>query len=435
MSFTPGMVSKGSLQIVGNTGTAQAKDFTFIEGPVIDYFTPTIAGSEVRLPGARNQIYIIGDFLDGATTVSIGGTPAASFSVSNRYSISAIVPEVLNNDGRITVTTPLGSTTATGFRFIPRPQITVDGPTTFARGKSVLLKASTGQGYTYKWVKGNSYIAGANGATYTATEGDKYSVHIAVDNWEDRSEAVLLTSVFNLPSTNFKIVGTNITCKGQNNGTIAIKATEMQNYIAYILGPVKIGPLMFNDSVSVPGFPPGTYSVCITVVGQSDFRQCFDIVISEPKDLSVYASTDKASGMLTLALAGGNNYNVTLNGMVYKTSASSITVPLQSGNNKLTVTTDQPCQGTFEEFYVQTDKQLPYPNPFQDVIYVNLGEEVIGKATIKLYDVSSGALKLNQQFTAQSGVVRLDATTLGMGVYSMHLVIDGREKVYKLIKK
>ncbi|WP_342648588.1 putative Ig domain-containing protein [Mucilaginibacter sp. CSA2-8R] len=436
MFFIPGRVTAGQLQIVGNTGTVQPRDFRFIAGPVIDNFTPTTAGSERRLTGgAWNNIYISGDFLDGATAVTIGGTPAASFSVSNRYSILATVPEIIKNDGRITVTTPLGTTTATGFRFIPRPQITVDGPTTFAKGKSVLLKASTGQGYTYQWVKGNFEIPGATGATYTATEGDYYSVNIAVDGWKDRSEAVLLTSVFNLPATNFKVVGTNITCKGQDNGVIAIKATELQNYSAFIRGPVSIGPSIFKDSLSVPGFPPGTYNVCITVTGQPDFRQCFDLVISEPKDLSVYASTDKASGMLTLALAGGNNYNVTLNGTVYKTSASSITVPLQSGSNKVTVTTDQPCQGTFEEYYVQTDKQLPYPNPFQDVIYVNLGEEIVSKATIKLYDVSTGALKLNQQFTAQSGVVRLDATALSMGVYSMHLMVDGKEKVYKLIKK
>jgi sugar lactone lactonase YvrE len=435
MTFIPGMVNKGLLQLVGNTGTAQVKDFTFIEGPVIDKFTPTTAGSVGRFAGARNNIFIIGDFLDGATAVTIGGMPATSFSVSDRYSITATVPEVINNDGRITVTTPLGTTYATGFKFIPRPQIKVDGPTTFAKGKSVLLTASAGQGYTYQWVKGNFDIPGATGATFTATEGDYYSVKISVDDWKDISEAVLLTSVFNLPATNFKVVGTNITCKGQNNGIISIKAAQLQNYSVFIRGPVSIGPLPFKDSLSVPGFPPGTYNVCLTVTGQPDFRQCFDLVISEPKDLSVYATTNKASGMLTLALAGGSNYKVTLNGTVYKTSAGSITVPLQSGSNKLTVTTDQPCQGTFEEFYVQADKQLPYPNPFQDVIYINLGEQVINKVTVKLYDVSSGAIKISQQFTAQSGVVRLEAAQLSMGVYSMHLTMDGKEKVYKLIKK
>lgn len=239
----------------------------------------------------------------------------------------------------------------------------------------------------------------------------------------------------NTAANNFNVAAVNVSCKGQNNGSINIMPVLSANYTAVLTGSNTSRTISFTSGSTFDNLTPGSYNVCVTDAALPGRPQCFDVVISEPKDLSVYATTDKASGMLTLALAGGSNYNVTLNGTVYKTSASSITVPLQSGSNKLTVTTDQPCQGTFEEFYVQTDKQLPYPNPFQDFIYINLGEQVINKVTVKLYDVSSGAIKINQQFTAQTGVVRLEAAQLGMGVYSMHLTMDGKEKVYKLIKK
>ena len=56
--------------------------------------------------------------------------------------------------------------------------ITAGGPLTFCEGKSVVLSANAGSGFTYTWRRNGSTIAGATGSTFTAVIGGSYSVVI-----------------------------------------------------------------------------------------------------------------------------------------------------------------------------------------------------------------------------------------------------------------
>ncbi len=47
---------------------------------------------------------------------------------------------------------------------------------------------------------------------------------------------------------------------------------------------------------------------------QEDYELCFDAVITEPEDFTVVSKTDKTNGELNLALTGGANYYIELNG-------------------------------------------------------------------------------------------------------------------------
>jgi hypothetical protein len=61
---------------------------------------------------------------------------------------------------------------------LPAATITAGGPLTFCSGQSVLLKATTGTGFTYQWKKGNVNITGAGQSTYTATAAGTYTVFV-----------------------------------------------------------------------------------------------------------------------------------------------------------------------------------------------------------------------------------------------------------------
>lgn len=56
--------------------------------------------------------------------------------------------------------------------------ITPQGTTSFIEGNSVVLNATTGTGYTYKWKKDNEFITGATAVSYTAAVAGSYQVEI-----------------------------------------------------------------------------------------------------------------------------------------------------------------------------------------------------------------------------------------------------------------
>jgi Secretion system C-terminal sorting domain len=174
--------------------------------------------------------------------------------------------------------------------------------------------------------------------------------------------------------------------------------------------------------------------VCITVAGQANYSQCYNVVVTEPQDLSVY-STINSDNSLTLALTGGNQYNIQLNGVSYTTANSSITLPLVQGNNSLTITTDRLCQGTFQKVINGSGNITPYPVPFQNTLNINLGNANINNASIEIHNLSDGRVVYTKQYINQSGVLQLDVSNLDNGVYLLHLIIDNSDKIFKIIKK
>ena len=238
-----------------------------------------------------------------------------------------------------------------------------------------------------------------------------------------------------LPATNFKLAITSATCKGSADGSITITADQNLNYTATITGNGLDKQNSFTTSTTIDNLAAGTYHVCITIDGQANFQQCYDAVISEPKDLSVYSTVNDATKTITLAMTGGNQYNIQLNGVNYQTTQSSMTLALADGNNDLTVTTDKLCQGTLQKVINISGKISPYPVPFQNTLYLNLGNTVSNNVAIEIHDVSSGKKVYSKGFGSQSGVLKLDLTSLDYGVYVLHLTMDNTEKIFKIFKQ
>lgn len=126
-----------------------------------------------------------------------------------------------------------------------------------------------------------------------------------------------------------------VSCKNAGDGTISVTADQMASYSAKLTGGGTTKTLTFSKTLSVGNLQPGSYNLCISNTAVPDYQACFDLVITQPQDLSVFSVVDKGAGNVTLSLAGGDNYNIVLNGQPYSTSASSITLPLIKGSNRL----------------------------------------------------------------------------------------------------
>ncbi len=131
--------ASGSINVTNPSGTATTTGFTFIGGnpPVINSFSPTSAT-------AGAAITIRGTYLSGATAVNFGGVAARSFQVlkDSTVYISAIVDA--GSTGTVSVTTPSGTATKTGFTFIATslPLITEFTPTSGVAGTTVKIRGN-----------------------------------------------------------------------------------------------------------------------------------------------------------------------------------------------------------------------------------------------------------------------------------------------------
>lgn len=299
----------------------------------------------------------------------------------------------------------------------------------------MLLTANPSTGYTYQWARGGVSIPSASKPTYTAATSGAYTVSISLNGETETSDSVKVDAAFKLPADNFKLTITSATCKGSNNGMVNINAVQQLNYTAAITGNGINTSAAFKDTLTFHNLPAGSYSVCITVAGQSDYQQCFDAVVTEPKDLSLYAVVNDGANTVNLLLDGGAQYNINLNGALYTTSDNTITLPLTEGNNLLTVSTDKLCQGTIRRIINISGKINPYPVPFQNTLNLNLGNTPVSNVTVEIHNATDGKLVYSKQYSNQSGVIQLDVSALNNGVYALHLSMDNAEKIFKIIKK
>jgi len=128
-----GMGATGSVSLTTPGGTASLAGFTFIPAPTITSFAPTTAA-------AGALISITGTNFNNAFSLTLGGTPVATFTVVSSTSIVARVSS--GSTGAVSLTTPGGTASLAGFIFIPAPTITSFAPTTAAVGTLISITGS-----------------------------------------------------------------------------------------------------------------------------------------------------------------------------------------------------------------------------------------------------------------------------------------------------
>lgn len=138
-AVVPSNATSGNVTVTNSAGSVSLQGFVFIPKPVITSFTPLSAG-----PGAT--VTITGTNLNGATSVSFGGTPAVSFNVVSATSITALVGS--GTSGVVSVTTPGGTATLVGFTFVPQPTVTSFNPSVGGPGVPIIIIGTNFTGTT-----------------------------------------------------------------------------------------------------------------------------------------------------------------------------------------------------------------------------------------------------------------------------------------------
>ncbi|WP_394750099.1 thrombospondin type 3 repeat-containing protein [Spongiimicrobium salis] len=243
-------------------------------------------------------------------------------------------------------------------------------------------------------------------------------------------------AVFSLPANNFRILTTGESCISSNNGSIAIEAAESLNYTASLTqGGTAVSSNDFTTTTSFEDLTAGNYTVCITVAGQSDFENCFDITIVEPEPLSVTSKVSTLKSEVTLSLSGSAHYTVTINDVVYTTSQNEITLPLPDVENVISVKTDLDCQGVFLETVILNTEAFIYPNPITNGnLTVVLDDNSLESVQLALYTFS-GSTVFRKDFKVSNGTVNFNVDNLSRGVYLLNVRTDKELLNYKIVRR
>tara|TARA_R110002051_G_scaffold41085_1_gene85024 strand:- start:5258 stop:8641 length:3384 start_codon:yes stop_codon:yes gene_type:complete len=241
-------------------------------------------------------------------------------------------------------------------------------------------------------------------------------------------------TVFSLPASNFNISTYSETCRASDNGQIIISAFENYTYTATLIGP-KTEEISFTGTVEFSDLVAGSYSVCITLTEEPNYKQCFNLNISEPEDLSVSSKIDTSGKQITLNLKGGDSYSVQLNNKRFTTTQDQITLELNQEVNTLSVKTDLDCQGLYEETIVINNTVRVYPNPItNDELFLAYGNEHQAFINLAIY-TSQGAMVYSSNINANDGIERLQLDQLAKGLYILEIKSKTETQVFKILKK
>ncbi len=240
--------------------------------------------------------------------------------------------------------------------------------------------------------------------------------------------------IFRFPSDNFEVSLQSETCRSNNDGNMLVIADLALDYSVVVTGNGFNTTDTFTDSYQLNDLSAGTYTVCFNATDDGDVYQemCFDVVVSEPELLSVSSVLSATGNTIRLALEGADVYFVELNGETIQTSEKELVLDLQKGTNILKVATGLECQGSYEEQFFLSEGVAVYPNPFVDVLRINVKEPQ--SLRLEVYSLSGQQILSKQQNV--SGVeAELDVSGLATGTYFLKIQGKTQNKTVKIIKR
>jgi uncharacterized protein YciU (UPF0263 family) len=240
---------------------------------------------------------------------------------------------------------------------------------------------------------------------------------------------------FSLPANNFTIAITGETCRKNNDGKIKISAIQNLNYQLSLSHKGQIDVYSFNSIKEISNLQAGNYEACITIEGKVGYKQCFNLMITEPQDLSVYSSININTNILSLSLSGANNYTITLNNQISRINSNKAEFALKEGRNELLVTSDKTCQGSIYRTIYYNSQVLVYPNPFFNSLKIELNEE---KQVSKIVVMDLNGKVFYQKHSTNGffeNSLELDLSFLPAGLYMLKLSGNNLETAQKILKQ
>ena len=241
---------------------------------------------------------------------------------------------------------------------------------------------------------------------------------------------------FEMPANNYRIKVTSSSCINSSDGRIELTVVNSSYDYSVLLSGMS-NPVIItgeNKTANVTGLSKGDYTVCFKVTGQADYEQCFDITIGEPKALSAFVDVDSDNRTTIIQLGGSIEYNVNINGEMFKVTSDNFTSSLKTGLNIIKISTDLDCQGLIErEVFISEDIHY-YPNPTHNDVRVHIGGEDSTVMVSVFSEKGSLIYRREQQVQDISRLTEIDLALQITGTYIVILEGPTVRKTFKVIR-
>jgi len=364
-----------------------------------------ISGSNCTLQAIPKSGYVFSNWTENGTVVSTN--PSYVFTVSTARTLVA-------NFSAVTVA--------------------VTQPTAAKLSGSIVVTPSTG--FTYS-LDGKTYQS-SNEFPYVSIGIYNITLKSISDGTVSPSVLAVVNASGVVAANNYQIKASNCTCRDTKDGAIAVTLAKALDYTVTVTATSTGSEqsIMFSGtSYNLKNLPADTYKLVFNIDFLDNYEQSFNVVVTQPDDLSVLkVSAEKSRA--TYALSGGTNYYVSVNDNTTETQGDQVQVSLVPGENKIKIYTEKLCQGVYEEtIYNSENGQISiFPNPTTGKITLGIpGEEE--SVTAEIVSLS-GAVQLEQKLVVPaSRLVDIDVSDFIRGTYIVKLNGSTVHSSVKMIKK
>ncbi|WP_018341669.1 polysaccharide lyase family 8 super-sandwich domain-containing protein [Cytophaga aurantiaca] len=283
--------------------------------------TTFCAGNNVVLTANTGKSYI---WKNGTTQVGMGSSYTAATSGS--YTV-----QVTFADNSVSTS----SATVITVNALPTATITANGATTFCKGGSVTLTASTGSSYI--WKNGTTTVGTA--ATFNATTAGSYTVEVTNAAGCKATSNTTTVTVNAAPTANITANGTTTFCNG---GSVTLTASTAANYIW------KNGTTTVGTAATFNATAAGSYTVEVTnAAGCKATSSATTVTVNAAPTANITANgatTFCNGGSVTLTASTGASY-IWKNGTTTVGTSSTFNATA-AGSYTVEVTNAAGCKAT-----------------------------------------------------------------------------------------
>lgn len=388
--------SSGDVVVTTSGGTATLAGFTFLPPTTISAFSPTSAST-------GTTVFIIGSKFTGATDVSFGGTPAASFTIDDDQTISAVVGT--GASGSVSVTSPNGTATLAGFTYIVVPTVTSFTPTNGIEGESVIIT-----GADFDTTPSNNIVK-FNGTVATVISSTSTEITTTVPSGATSGTiSVEVNGQTGTSSTDFIVNAPTITSftptNAATNTTVTIEGNYFTNATTVSFGGTAAASYTVDSPTTISAVVGNGSSGEVAVTTPSGTGTLVGFTFDPPPSITSFSPTSGLEGT-TITITGTDfdatpsNNIVQFNGTVATVTSSTTTqitttVPVGATTGPISVEVNDQT-GTSSSSFVVTTATSPTITSF------NPTSGTVGE-TITLTGT-------NFDTTPSSNIVRFNGTT------------------------
>lgn len=326
--------------------------------PLITSFSPIFAGT-------GTTVTITGNHFIGATAVSFGGTAATSFTVVNATTITAVVAG--GATGAVSVTTPTGTASRTGFTYVPPPTLISFSPTSGPSGTVVTLTGTNFTGVSAVSFGGTaaSSFTPFNSTTTTAIVGAGSSGNVSITAIGGSASLGGFTYI-SLPAP---VISSFTPTAGGSGTVVTITGTNFNGATAVSFGGTAAASYTVVNPTTITATVGAGASgnVSVTTPGGTGSLAGFSFV--RPPTISSFTPTGAGTGS-TITISGTNFTNVTAvnfgganAGSYTVVNANTITAVVGAGASGLVIVTNIAGVGSLGGFTYYPTPTISSFNP------------------------------------------------------------------------